>query len=126
MLIIDDNKPFRRMFCDALWERFKYLEIQEAGDLVEGLQKFLTFHPSLIVLDISLPDGNGLELAESIRRKSPQTVIALCTMHDSPEYRQAARSLGISHFFVKEDLDWEAIGELMSVELSKKRMVPDV
>lgn len=117
MLIVDDSKPFRQIFREALLERFPSLKIEEAGDFSEGLKKFNALSPSLIILDISLPDGNGLELAGRIRRASPQAVVALCTMNDLPEYRQAAEKLGVSHFLVKDHLDWEQIGNLVSADL---------
>jgi DNA-binding NarL/FixJ family response regulator len=112
--MIEDNVAFRKIFREFLCERYASLEIEEAGDLAEGLRKFRALAPSLVFLDLCLPDGNGLELAERIRQEAPETVVALCTMRDTPEYKATAAKLGICHFLVKDRLDWDEISELIS------------
>jgi two-component system, chemotaxis family, chemotaxis protein CheY len=114
VLMIDDNKIFRQQFREALCERFPALHVEEAGDLMEGLEKFHNLTPKLVFLDISLPDGSGLYLADRIRRESPGTIVVLCTMYDVPEYRGVALRLGIDHFFRKDRLDWNQIGALIA------------
>jgi DNA-binding NarL/FixJ family response regulator len=116
MLFVDDNRRFRQIFCEALSNRFGFSNVEEAGSLAEGLKKFRGSAPGLVILDIGFPDGSGIELAESILQESPQTIIAFCTLYDSPGYRLAAQRLGISHYFLKYDMNWNEICELLAEE----------
>jgi DNA-binding NarL/FixJ family response regulator len=76
----------------------------EAEDMTEGYCKVCEQRPDLVVLDISLPDGNGLNLAERIRKELPEVVVAICTTYDIIEYREAAAARGAAYFFAKETM----------------------
>ena len=118
VLIVEDNGLFRQVLGDALRHRFPGLRVLEATDLDQGGVKLCEGRPDLVFLDIGLPDGNGLDLAEVIRRERPDAVVVVCTSHDLPEYRQAAEACGAHHFLPKDQMDWEKVGDLVELALA--------
>ncbi len=60
-------------------------------------------------MDIGLPDANGLQLTQKINAEFPDIKIAILTVYDLPEYRQAATQYGADRFFVKDSLKWDEV-----------------
>ncbi len=86
---------------------------QEARQVVGELQ------PDCCLLDISLPDGSGLDLIEEFRSISPQTRVLMLTMHEDQRYLREAMDLGAAGFLLKKALDSDliyAIGAVMRGE----------
>ena len=106
VLIVDDARLFRYLLRDGLRSRFPAVEVMQAENLAEGYRNAKESHPKLVLLDISLPDGNGLELARRIRDEVPGVIVCICTIHDYPEYRQAAADSGAACFISKQGTCW--------------------
>lgn len=101
-LIIDDNEAIRRILNQTLSARFPRMTITEAADARNALTILEREIPDLILLDIKLPDGNGIGLARDIKEKHPGIILIIITAYDLPEYRYAASSAGANHFVPKE------------------------
>jgi DNA-binding NarL/FixJ family response regulator len=84
-LIIEDSFVFRLAFKRVLSAKFPAMEIAEAVDGEEALEKVTSFRPNLIFLDVKLPDGNGLELTRKIKAANPSITILVLTSYDIPE-----------------------------------------
>ena len=112
ILIVEDNKYWREMLHEILDERFRFPVLAEAKDVEEALAAIDSAHPDLIFLDINLPDGNGLELTRRLRAAGNDAAIAIYTLNDTPEYRDAARRSGANHFLVKGSA---SLGEIFGV-----------
>ncbi len=83
--------------------RFPFIDIQEASDGTEGMDKVNTFDPNLIFLEIHLPAQSGLDLARRIKSDHPDIVIVILTSYDLPEYQTAAEESGVEHLVPKDD-----------------------
>lgn len=114
VLIVEDNRLFRQYLRDSLRRHFPDLNVQEAESLAQGRQMLRECRPKTVLVDLCLPDGTGLDLVEAIHRNYPEVAVAICTAHDLPEYREAARKAGFDGFFVKHHLDWAGIIELIA------------
>jgi len=75
ILIIEDEEPIRR-FLRATLEANQY-RVKEAGTAREGLILAVTNHPDLILLDLGLPDADGLKVTHDIRRESAVPIVVL-------------------------------------------------
>lgn len=117
VLIVEDNQVFREVLRDTLCCRFPSIRVLEAEDLAEGGARLTEGAPDVVFLDIGLPDGNGLDLAEVIARERPGTKVVVCTNHDIPEYREAAARRGATHFLAKEKVSWDEVGDLVASTL---------
>jgi len=118
ILIVDPNDPFRRSLKKVLVNRFPSVDIQEAADGNEGLQKVEDFHPHLIFLEIHLPAETGLELAGRIKADHPDIIIVILTSYDLPEYKIAAEKMGVEHIVPKDDWTGEDMIALVQSILS--------
>src|SRR5215831_2068039 len=75
VLIIDDDQTVRWTLAEAL-RRWGYVSA-EGGTLAEGLVAFDAEQPSVVLLDVNLPDGSGLDALREIKRKQPQAVVII-------------------------------------------------
>ena len=122
ILIVDPNDPFRRSLKEVLVNRFPSVDIQEAADGNEGLQKVAVFHPDLIFLEIRLPAETGLELAGRIKADHPDIIIVILTSYDLPEYKIAVEQSGVEHMVPKDDWTGEDMIALVQSILSDSKM----
>ncbi len=101
ILIVEDNNFFRELLKDTLLSQFPSLDIFEAADGKEAIQKVKTLLPDLIFMDIRLGEESGLKITQKIKAKYPNIIIAILTGYDLPEYREAARQYEVDHFLTK-------------------------
>jgi len=100
-ILVDDNSSFRQLVKIHLQGQFPSMDVIEAGDGVEALQKIDAHPPNLIFMDIELPGENGLELTKKIKAEYPDTFIIILTNDDLPEYREAAIRCKANYFISK-------------------------
>ena len=112
VLMVEDSTLFRQLFKEVLHNRFPSVEVYEAIDGAEALQKVETLRPNLIFMDIRLPGENGLELTKKIKTLHPNTVVIILTGYDLPEYQEAS-SPHADYFFSKDSSTAENIFTLV-------------
>jgi len=78
-LIVDDSTTFRKLLKETLHDRFSSIEIYEAADGKEALQKIESLRPNLIFMDVVLPGENGLELAKQVKGRYPNIIVIILT-----------------------------------------------
>jgi DNA-binding NarL/FixJ family response regulator len=100
-LIVEDKVTFRQMLKESLCSRFPTTEIEEEPDGRDLFNKIDSFHFKIVFMDIRLPGENGLELTKKIKKNYPDSIIAMLTSYDLPEYRQAARESMADYFVPK-------------------------
>ena len=103
-LIVEDNDYYRKFLRDIFQKHFPEIEIDEAADGREALQKVDSFFPDLIFMDIRLPDESGLEVTKKIKATHHDIHIVILTYYDLPEYQEAAFRYGADDFLVKSCL----------------------
>ena len=102
ILIVEDNAFFLQFFRETLHSRFPSLEISEAADGEEAMQKIKAFQPEAIFMDVRLPGESGLELTKKIKAQYPDIIVVIVTNYDLPEYRKAAYESRADHFVSKD------------------------
>jgi DNA-binding NarL/FixJ family response regulator len=113
VLIVDDASLIRSLIAGCLGKRFPGIEAQS---VTEGYHHAMEYRPQLVLLDVSMPDGNGFELSRRICKELPGTVVCICTLHDEPEFRQAASDSGAAWFVAKQgDFCKDTAGVVRSV-----------
>ena len=103
ILVVDDHEGWRREVCRLLQVRPEFQVIGEASDGSEAVQKAKALRPDLIVLDISLPELNGIEAARRILQFSPTSKIIFLSQYKYLDVVQAALSTGALGFVCKTD-----------------------
>ncbi|MBN1888493.1 MAG: response regulator transcription factor [Thermoflexales bacterium] len=99
ILLVDDN-PNVLSFVRPALEREGY-QVVTAGDGAEALYQAEEFDPGLIVLDIELPEPNGLEVCRQLRRRGDQTPIIFLTVRDSVTDLEVGFEFGANDYITK-------------------------
>jgi CheY-like chemotaxis protein len=79
ILIVDDNPRIRRIVRERL--ESEGLEVHEAADGIEAIEKAPDLNPDLVILDVTMPRLNGIDAARILRKRSPKLPIILHTLH---------------------------------------------
>jgi DNA-binding NarL/FixJ family response regulator len=111
VLLVDNNPGFLRILTSFL-ERFGQNEIVilgTAGGGTEALTRVQALRPQVIIIDLVMPDLNGLETIPQLRRMLPDAGIIALTLMDSTSYRQAALAAGANDFVSKTRLDTDLL-----------------
>jgi DNA-binding NarL/FixJ family response regulator len=114
VLISDDHSFMRRGLRTILESNEQYEVCGEANDGSQTLELAMRLIPDILILDISMPPPNGLEIAGQLRQSLPDTKILMITMHDSEEMLRAAAAAGASGYLLKSDAE-----ELLMVALHR-------
>jgi DNA-binding NarL/FixJ family response regulator len=104
VLIVDDSQAWRRAVCLFLQQQLNLVVICESADGLEAVQKSKELQPDLVLLDISLPNLNGLEAARQIRKVASGSRILFLSSYDYPELLCEALRIGALGFVVKSDV----------------------
>jgi DNA-binding NarL/FixJ family response regulator len=102
ILLIDDHPLFRAGIRSLLDPTLSFEVVGEAGSGREGLRLTEELQPDVVVLDISLPDQNGVELARELRTRSPGLRILMVSMHDKIDYITESFRAGATGYVIKE------------------------
>ena len=114
-VLISDDHSFIRRGLRTILEANEQCEIcGEADNGSKTLELAMQLAPDILILDISMPPPNGLEIAAQLRQSLPDTKILLITMHDSEEMLRAAAATGASGYLLKSDAE-----ELLMVALHR-------
>lgn len=101
VLIIDDEEKLRSLLARII--RSQDFEVLEAGDCHTGLAKLEQNDVAVVLSDVKLPDGNGVELVQSIRKRSPLTEVILMTAYGNIQDGVQAMKNGAFDYLVKGD-----------------------
>jgi len=92
--IVDDHSLIRAALSDLLASDPELSVVADAADGATALSAVDRTKPDVLLLDVALPDGNGLDLISEVAARSPKTGVLVLSMHDEPEYAVEARERG--------------------------------
>jgi DNA-binding NarL/FixJ family response regulator len=102
VVVADDHAVVRRGLQQILGETDDILVIGEASTAVEVRHIVQVTPCDVVVLDVTLPGGNGIELIGDVRRARPQTPVLILTAHSEDQYAVRALRAGAAGFLTKE------------------------
>lgn len=123
MLIVEDQPYMRRTLRTFLQSAFPEKAIHEAANGDSALAACREHKPKVVLMDIELPDANGIDLTAQIRNMLPETAVIVVTMHTSNEYTQRALAAGAFAYVTKTSVDKDlvpAIKAALAHQLSTK------
>src|SRR4029077_798267 len=104
ILVADDHELVRRGIAGLLRAQHGWEVAGEAATGQDAIQKAAKLKPDVLILDIEMPDVDGLEAAPKILEVSPETRILILTMHDSDEMVRQTLQAGALGYVLKSDL----------------------
>jgi DNA-binding response OmpR family regulator len=99
ILIIEDNRPFRETIVQFL-EKERYV-VETAATYAEAMDKEWNYDYDCILLDVMLPDGNGLRLLEELRKAGKHGNVIIISARDAIEDKVAGLDLGADDYLAK-------------------------
>jgi PAS domain S-box-containing protein len=122
ILIVDDHEIVRRGVRSLLTAQPNLQVCGEAVDGRDAVQKAQDLQPDAIVMDINMPNLNGLEASREIRRFLPRTKIVVLSQHNLPEMIKQAFSAGANGYVVKSAISTELVAALEKDSLPTDRL----
>jgi DNA-binding NarL/FixJ family response regulator len=109
ILIVDDHDLMRRGIKALLQSHAGWEVVGEAHTGREAVSKAEELKPDVVVLDISMPDLNGIEAARRIRKSAPNTEVLILSVHYSDQLIRDILEAGVRGYIVKSDSDRDLV-----------------
>ncbi len=103
VFVVDDHPIVRRGLVELINTQPDLVVCGEAEDAPTALRAIKEQRPDLALLDVSLKEGDGLELAKDLKSQLPDLAILMLSMHDESLYTERALRAGASGFIMKEE-----------------------
>ena len=100
VLIVDDAS-FMRMTIRQMLEKDGHETVGEAGDGIEAVRKFIEVKPDVVLLDITMPEMNGVEALKRIKELEPTAKVIICSAMGQQAIVAQAIQAGSKDFIVK-------------------------
>ncbi|HVO40441.1 MAG TPA: response regulator [Spirochaetia bacterium] len=100
-ILIADDLSFMRMIQKEILTERGYTVVGEASDGIEAVDKFQNLHPDLVLLDITMPNMNGLEAMRRIFAIDPKAKVIMCSALGQQNLIVEAIKAGVKDFIVK-------------------------
>lgn len=100
ILIVDDAAFMRKVIRDTL-STAGYTDLEEAVDGQDAVEKYFQIHPDLVLMDITMPNMDGLDALKTIRSQDPNANVVMCSAMGQEAMVVEAVQAGIKDFIVK-------------------------
>ncbi|HYP45689.1 MAG TPA: response regulator transcription factor [Propionibacteriaceae bacterium] len=124
LLVVDDHKCFADLLSAALNTVEGLRCVGTAATAAEGVSLATRLKPGIVVMDINMPQQDGLQATRRIREVAPDSIIAVVTAHRDPEWVSRAAQAGASAFIPKDGSLTEMIDVLTRVRFGQMLVAP--
>ena len=101
IFIVDDSALVRERIIAMISEHPGIEITGQAKNAQEGINSILKLKPDVVILDIRMPGGNGIEVLKNIKKNSSGPTIIILTNYPYPQYRKKCMEAGADYFFNK-------------------------
>ena len=126
LLVVDDHEVVRQGLVALLDRRAGFQVVAEAGTVAEALEQARRFEPNLVVMDVRLPDGSGIEACRDIRSELPNTRVVMLTSYPDEDAVLAAIVAGASGYLLKQVRARDLVSALEAVGRGESLLDPAV
>lgn len=104
ILIVEDHDTVRASLRDWLAAVFPAARFVDSATGEEAVRLAREWRPTIVLMDIGLPQMNGIETTRQIMQAAPQTKVVILTIHEAAAYQQAAAAAGAAAFVPKRKM----------------------
>jgi two-component system response regulator NreC len=115
VLIVDDHAVVRSGLRLLLNAEEDVEVVGEAGDPRDALFEARSSKPDVVLMDVVMPGGSGIDATRAILKEQPDTKVLVLSMQDDPAYVREAFAAGASGYVLKEAADAEVVGAVREV-----------
>ena len=126
VLVVDDHAVVRAGLTLLLNAEDDIEAVGEAGSAREAIFQARTLRPDLVLLDVVMPDRNGLEIVPQLLHEHPEARILVLSMQDDARYVREAFSVGASGYVLKEAADSELVSAIREVAGGGRYVNPEL
>ncbi|MFI5262165.1 MAG: response regulator [Candidatus Limnocylindrales bacterium] len=126
LLVVDDHEVVRQGLVAMLDRRPGFQVVAEAGTVAEAIAEARRHQPDLVVMDVRLPDGSGVEACREIRAEMPETRVIMLTSYPDEEAVMSAIIAGASGYLLKQIRARDLVAALETVARGESLLDPGV
>jgi len=126
LLVVDDHEVVRQGLVAVLDRREGFQVVAEAGTVAEAIEQARRHQPEIVIMDVRLPDGSGIEACREIRAEFPTTRVVMLTSYPDEEAVLSAIVAGASGYLLKQIRARDLVSALESVGRGESLLDPAV
>lgn len=126
LLLVDDHEVVRQGLAALLGRRPTFQVVAEAGTMAEAVAAARRMQPDIVVMDVRLPDGTGIEACREIRAEMPEIRVVMLTSYPDEEAVLAAIMAGASGYLLKQIRGRDLVEALEAVARGDSLLDPAV
>jgi len=115
LLVVDDHEVVRQGLVSLLDRRAGFEVVAQAGSVAESIALAARHEPDLVIMDVRLPDGSGIEACREIRAARPETRVIMLTSYPDEEAVLSAIIAGASGYLLKQIRGRDLVSALEAV-----------
>ena len=126
IMLVDDHPIVRRGVSDILAAAFPQAYINEVGSGTEAMALARSQAWDIVILDLTLPDGSGLDVLKKIREAQSRLPVLILSMHTADQFARRAIAAGASGYLTKDTADEELVTAVTRLIRGGKHFGPQV
>jgi two-component system response regulator NreC len=126
ILLVDDHKVVRAGLRMLLESEDGLEVVDEAGDIRDAVFKVRRHKPNLILLDVTLPDGNGVDAIPSLMAEAPAAKVVILSMEDDAHHVRSAFANGANGYVLKDAAEDELVAAIREVARGGRYLHPEL
>ena len=126
VMLVDDHEVVREGLRTLLARNKNMLVVAEAATMAEAVEAAARAKPDVIIMDVRLPDGSGVEACRTIREARPETKVIMLTSYADDEALFASIVAGAAGYLLKQTRGQAVIDAITSVAQGRSLLDPDV
>ena len=126
LLVVDDHEVVRQGLVALLGRRPGFEVVAQAGSVAESIDQARLYQPDIVVMDVRLPDGSGVEACRAIRAELPETRVIMLTSFPDDEAVLSAIVAGASGYLLKQIRARDLVAALEAVGRGESLLDPAV
>ncbi len=126
LLVVDDHEVVRQGLVALLDRREGFQVVAEAGTVAESIDQARRHQPDIVIMDVRLPDGSGIEACREIRAEFPTTRVVMLTSYPDEEAVLSAIVAGASGYLLKQIRARDLVAALETVGRGESLLDPAV